>query len=114
MATATPKTVRVKLTYDFTHDTLTTTPEKPVLKPGTHVEFYSDQGDVDVILSPKSAFKPSEYKQGDPSVQVLKPFKNGMIWCGGRFTHVGPNVPGSNRKDIDPKQKQWGSQTVDH
>lgn len=113
MATAATKTIRVKLTYDFAHETLTTTPRKPVFKKGEKVNFYSDQGDVKVLLSPKGAFKPNVFSEGDPPVLVTKAFNNGMIWCGGDYRPPGIR-PGQPLIHIDPNDKLWGSQSTDH
>lgn len=120
MATAATKTIRVKLTYDFAHETLTTTPRKPVFKKGEKVKFYSKEGDVQVLLSPKGAFKPNVFSEGDPPVLVTKGFKNGMIWCGGDYRRPAgiPKIPGiwpaPPLIHIDPNEKLWGSQSTDH
>ena len=117
MATAATKTITVKLTYDFAHETLTTTPRKPVFKKGEKVKFSSKQGDVKVLLSPKGAFKPNVYSEGDPPVLVTKAFNKGMIWCGGDYRlpdGMAEIRPGPRLIHIDPNEKQWGSQSTDH
>jgi hypothetical protein len=110
---------RVKLSYDFTHNTFTTIPETPVLKKGDRVTFKpSSRGDhVHVILRPADAFDPPEFKTGDSPVKVLKSVE-GMIWCGGTY-HDPKAVPGKGTRPpeitIKPEEgSAYGAHTVDH
>src|SRR5689334_11615528 len=104
MATAQTATVRVKLTYDFTNHKLTTTPPKPAFKVGDKIEFFSDQGQVHILLEPVDAYEPNEFRQGDPPVLKTKP-GNGMIWCGGTYRNAAGAKPAE--VTIDPAGMNW-------
>jgi len=108
MATPAAKPTRVKVMYDFLQGNFHTEPQKPHLKAGTDVEFYTDipGATVDVLLEPAGAFEPAEYKTGQPPVHVTKPFEMGMIWCGG--TYPSSKGLGTTPIKIDPKLREYG------
>ena len=110
-STAQAVTVPVKLTYDFSNDTLITEPAIPRFRVGDKIEFSSDQGDVHILLEPIDGYQPREYRTGDPPVVKTQP-GNGMIWCGGTFRL---NQVGKDPKTviIDPRTMQWGSTSLD-
>src|SRR5690348_7855678 len=98
MATATARTTKVRLTYDFNKGTLKTKPSPLHLQKGDSVEFVCSQGTVHVLLSPAKAYKPNVFRTGDSPVAVIQSAK-GMIWCGGTFQFNGKPYT------IDPAKK---------
>jgi len=103
---------RVKLSYDFTHKTLITSPRTPVLKKGDRVTFTSPQGEVHVLLRPADAFSPAEFKKGDPPVKVVKNVE-GTIWCGGKYRD-GEGITATEINIVPRENGDWGAHTVDH
>lgn len=120
MATAetNPKPIRVKVEYHFENKShkFNTVPEKPILKKGAYVEFYSDDpgATVEVLLDPSRAFQPNHYKTGGRPVLVTESFGNGTIWCGGTYPlpAVDPHHPPPPIR-IDPSERQFGSHSTD-
>ncbi|HXK05653.1 MAG TPA: hypothetical protein VMS37_24835 [Verrucomicrobiae bacterium] len=92
MATGQPRPITVTLTYKFDKErvvsarpTISSLLKAKRLKKGTLITFKSGQGDVKLLLEPKSAFKPAAFQTGDDPVLVTKVPKKVNIWCGGKF-----------------------------
>ena len=92
MATGQPRPIIVTLKYSFGKEGAVTA--KPTinsllrakrLQKGKRIIFKSRQGDLKLLLEPKSAFKPATFETGDDPVLVMKAPKEVNIWCGGKF-----------------------------
>src|SRR5689334_750057 len=92
MATGQPRPIVVTLKYSFGKEKAVTA--KPTinsllkakrLQKGKLITFRSSQGDLKLLLEPKSAFKPAIFQTGDDPVRLMKAPKEVNIWCGGKF-----------------------------
>lgn len=102
MATAKSTAKSIRLIYDFPNRTLKTVPKVIRLKKGEALDFNCSQGSLHILLRPKTAYQPSEFRTGDPPV-IVKRLAKGMFWCGGTF-RIGTKVV-----TINPADKQYGS-----
>lgn len=104
-------TVPVELIYDFENNKLITNPPTPRFRVNDKIQFFSNQGEVWILLEPIDGYEPREYRTGDPPVLKTQPGV-GMIWCGGTFrlNQAGKN---SQTVTIDPRTMQWGTTPLD-
>ena len=81
---------KVKLDYDLANLKLTVSdndnvlPDKTIhLKVGHTIEFWSPQGDVNLVCEPANGFNPYQYSTGSTNILVEPEAPpKGKIWCG--------------------------------
>jgi len=103
-----PKTHRVTLTYGYA----VTASNLRTVKKGDKITFRSNQGDLDLVLTPKHRFEKNTFKTGDKPILVTEdgPCK---IWCGGDFQVDLPRMPADGHVVIDPRSRKFGTHSED-
>ena len=100
------KTIKVRVTFEGGDQLeIRFRPSRLHLQKGEMVTFACEQGELDLLLKPADAYRPSRFRTGDGPVQVLKSAK-GTIWYGGKFSVGWPLDPAIA---IDPSKKQFGA-----
>jgi hypothetical protein len=99
MATGQARPITVTLNYKFGREkavsakpTIDSLLKANRLKKGKLITFKSRQGDLKLLLEPKSVFQPATFQTGDDPVLVTKVPRKVSIWCGGKF--LVRNYPG--------------------
>jgi len=103
-----PKTHRVTLTYGYA----VTASNLRTVKKGDKITFRSNQGDLDLVLTPKHRFEKNTFKTGDKPILVTES-GSCKIWCGGDFLFHPPSLPTNGHVKIDPRSKKFGTHSED-